>query len=84
MGRAQFGNFSVFGIRHPTGHEVCHHNPLIGHNDEKHIRGHNGRGKGPQMQKRCAASKYLIIPPRHNHQKHKEQDHQYRGAIPQF
>ena len=84
MGRAQFGDFSVFGIGHPPCDKVCHHDPLIGHNDEKHIGRHDGGGKSPQMQKRGAASEDLIIAPSHGHQKYKEQNHQQRWIIAQL
>ena len=83
MGRAQFGNFAIFGRRLPPRFQIRHHDSLIGHDDHRHIGRHDRGRKSSQMQKRRAAGENLIITPRHRHQDRKEQEHQERWALSQ-
>ena len=78
---AQFCDLAVFGRRLPPRFQIGHNDPLIGHDDHRHIGRHDRGGKSSQMQKRRAARENLVIAPRHRHQHRKEQKHQERGAL---
>ena len=76
VGRAELGDFAVFRVCCTPLLQVFHDDPLIGHDDEKHICRHDRGGKGSQMQKRCAPGENLIIAIGHDHQQDEQKNHQ--------
>ena len=81
MGRAQLGDLAVFRIGRAPCLEIGHDDALVRHDDEEHVGGHDGGGKGPEMQHGCAAGEDLVIAPAHHDKRHKEQQHQSVGVI---
>ena len=84
MRAALFGDLAVFRIRHPSRLEVGHHDPLVRHDDEKHVCRHDRRGESPQMQQRRAPRKDRRIEIGHPHEDHIQADHQPRVVVAEF
>ena len=81
MGGPLLGDLAIFRVRLAPRLQIGHHNPLVRHDDEKHIRTHDRGGKRAQMQKRRPAREDLRIAPGHAHQNHIKPQHQARVVI---
>ncbi|MPL84620.1 hypothetical protein SDC9_30585 [bioreactor metagenome] len=78
--RALLGDLAVFRVRRAAGLQIGHHDALVRHDDQEHVRGHDRRGEGAKVQQRRAAREHLRIAPGHRHQDDVKQHHQ-RGAV---
>lgn len=76
VGRPLLGDLAVFRIRHPSGDEIRHHDPLVRHDDEEDVGAHHRRGKGAQMQQRGAARKHVGVEIGHPDENDVERQHQ--------
>ena len=76
VGRTDLGDLAIFGVWRPACLEILDHDALVGDDDEKDVGGHDGCGKGPQMEHHGPSGENLVIAPAHNDKEDEEQDHQ--------
>ena len=81
VGRTQLGDLAVLRIGGVTGFEIGDHDPLVRHNDEEHIGGHDCGSERTEVEKHCAAGEDLVIGVAHRDQQDEQQHHQHRRAV---
>ncbi len=78
---ALLGDLAVLGVGHAAGLQVGDDDLLVGDDDHRDVRRHDGGGEGAHVQHRGAAGEHLRIGPAHRREDGEQHHHQPGGRV---